>query len=326
MKRNVIIDGCVFSEGHFQGYVPEVEESGLSAFFLTVPFSEQGFREAQLSIGHIYRLVKEETYRLCIARNVQDLFSPDIAIILTFQDPNPIENKLNFLDIFYELGVRVIQLTYNKGSYFGSGCTEGSHGGLTDLGRKAVKRMNELGILVDLSHCNKKTALEALAVSEVPVVFSHANVRSISENPRNKTDEEIRLVAETGGVVGLTPWGPICWKGGDTPPTLDDYLDHVDYVVDLVGIDHVSFGTDNTIDERKDLQGIVEQSTHYPEVVAAFDKKLGSHLDVRYARGFQGIVYIKNVIGGLKERGYGEEDIHKFLGNNLLRVMESVWK
>jgi membrane dipeptidase len=245
--------------------------------------------------------------------------------MLAFQDPAPIENRIELLRVFYELGVRVVQLTYNKANYIGTGCAESTDGGLTDFGRTVVQEMNQLGMVVDLSHCSERTTLEAIEESRQPVVFSHANVRAISDCPRNHTDEELKRVAETGGVVGLTPWGPICWKREkDEPPSLDDFLDHVDYVVNLIGIDHVGFGTDNTLDGAADEEGTKEQGRLYPEVVGEYDRRVGTNPAVRYALGFRGHHELKNVVEGLKKRGYPEDAISKFLGQNFLRVFRII--
>src|SRR5699024_10088204 len=123
----------------------------------------------------------------------------------------------------------------------------------SDFGRELIYGMNRLGMVIDVSHSSRLTSLNAIEESTDPVVFSHANVKNISDNPRNKTDEEIKMLAEKGGVMGLTPWSPICWKGQvNEQPTLDDYLDHVEYVINLVGIDHVGYGSDTPPNEKID--------------------------------------------------------------------------
>jgi membrane dipeptidase len=180
-------------------------------------------------------------------------------------------------------------------------------------------------MVVDLSHCSERTTHEAIEESSRPVVFSHANVRAISDCPRNHTDDELKRVARTGGVIGLTPWGPICWqREKDEPPSLDDFLDHIDYVVNLVGIDYVGFGTDNTLDGAADEEGTKEQGRLYPEVVGEYDRRVGTNPAVRYATGFRGHHELINVVEGLKTRGYKEDDIKKFLGQNFLRVFKKV--
>ncbi len=333
MKRNAMalsIDGCAFSEGDFMGFSKDLFNSSVDAFFLTLPHSEKGFTETVRSIGSIYNLA-DKVANFHVARTHNDLVNGKLenkkSIILAFQEPHPIGFSLDNLRVFYELGVRVVQLTYNKAGCIGTGCTETFDSGLTDFGKKLIKEMNRLGMIVDISHCSNRTALQAIGTSSQPVVFSHANVKNLCDSPRNRTDEEIKLIAEKGGVIGLTPWGPLCWKKGlNKQPTLNDYLDHVEYVINLVGIDHVGFGGDNTLNDKEDRIGTAVQSALYPEVVADYDERVGTHPNVRHAKDFKGAKEIHNVIEGLKGRGYGNDEINKFLGENFSRVIQQVWK
>ena len=331
LSDNFIIDGCIFAEGEFEGCSKDIFKSGLNSFFLTVPYSSLGFRAAVRSIAKVYDLNDEGFQNLKIAKGYNDLIKSrkdnKISIIFAFQDPAPIENSLELLRVFYELGVRVIQLTYNKANYLGTGAIETIDRGLTDFGKKAILEMNRLGIIIDLSHCSLKTAIDAMTISQMPVIYSHANVKAITDNPRNKTDEELKMLKDLDGVIGLSPWGPLCWKKEKrTQPVLEDYLDHIDYVVNLIGIDHVGFGSDNTIDYNPDIKGIAEQSLLYPSVVEEYNKYVGTNPEVRHAIGFKGVQEINNVIDGLLKRGYKEEDVSKFLGENFLRIIKQVWK
>jgi len=329
--NQLVIDGCAFSEGEFKGISQKVIESPLDAFFFTVPGQMEGFHNCVDEIGRLYNLFDNKGKKIRIVGTLEDLADAKNAgeksLIIAFQDPHPIENSLDKLRVLYELGLRVVQLTYNKSNYIGTGCTETIDRGLTDFGRKTVKKMNELGIVIDLSHCSKQTAIDVLEISEKPVVFSHAGVKTLTQNPRNRSDEELMLLKKNGGVIGLSSWGPLCWNiAKKTRPTLDEFIDHIDYVVNKVGIGHVGFGCDNTLDESKDLSGTTEQSLLYPEVVAEYNEAVGIDPGVRHAVGFDGVWEINNVIDRLKERGYVNEDINQFLGGNFLRVMKCVWK
>ncbi len=331
LSERFILDGCIFTEGDFKGYQKNNFKSGLNGFFLTIPYSGLGFRAAAMSIAKIYNLSDEDNQNLKIVKQYNELIQfakhDNTSIILTFQDPAPIENSIELLRVFYELGVRVIQLTYNKANYLGTGATETIDRGLTDFGKRAILEMNRLGIIVDLSHCSYRTTMDAMKISKDPVIFSHANVKAITNNPRNKTDEELKILKDLGGVIGISPWGPICWKEEKkVQPTLEDYLDHIDYVVNLIGIDHVGFGSDNTIDYSPDIRGTLEQALLYPTVVGKYNKYVGTDPGVRHAIGFKGVQEINNVINGLLNRGYKEKDISKFLGKNFLRIIKKVWK
>lgn len=331
LQNNFTLDGCIFAEGDFNGCSKDIFETGLNSFFLTVPHSTNGFRSAIQGIAKVYNLADDLSYNLHIAKDYDDLMESNkknkISIIFAFQDPAPIENSIDLLRIFYELGIRVIQLTYNKANYLGTGATESIDRGLTDFGKEAIIEMNRLGIIVDLSHCSYQTAIDAMKLSKQPVIYSHANVKAITDNPRNKTDEELKILKQLDGVIGLSPWGPLCWKKENKQqPTLDDYLDHIDYVANFIGIDYVGFASDNTIDYSADEKGTTEQSLLYPSVVGEYNKYVGIDPKVRHARDSKGIHEIHNIINGLSKRGYKEEDIAKFLGNNFLRVIKKVWK
>jgi len=329
--NRIVIDGCAFSGGEFKGVSQKVIDSPMDAFFFAVPGQMEGFYDCVVEIGKLYNLSDNKEKKIKIARTLEDLTEAkkagEKALIIVFQDPHPIENSLDKLRVLYELGLRVVQMTYNKSNYIGTGCTETIDRGLTDFGREAVKKMNELGIVIDLSHCSRQTALDVLRISEKPVVFSHADMKALSPNPRNRSDEELMLLKKNGGVIGLTSWGPLCWNPAKkTRPTLDEYIDHIDYVVDKIGIDYVGFGCDNTLDDCKDLKGTEEQSLLYPEVVGKYDEFVGTDPDVRHAEGFKGVWEINNVVDRLKERGYTNKDINQFLGDNFLRVIKRVWK
>jgi len=331
MKNLYVIDGCAFTEGTFTGVTEEVHNSLLDAFFLTMPGSHDGFLECVKKIGDIYNLCDDPAKRLMVIKKVDDLFEAKKqgkkGVIFTFQDPKPIENSIGNLRVLYELGLRVVQMTYNKQNYIGTGCVEDFDGGLTEFGRKVLKKMNEWGMTADISHVGHKTGMDVLRLSEKPIVISHAGCLGLTDSPRNKTDEELRLLRDNGGVIGLSSWGPLCWrKEKKARPTMADFVDHIDYVVNLIGPDHIAFGGDSTLDGTYDDKGTEEQSTLYPAVVAEYDKYVGTHHSVRHAIGIDGSWQMQNVIDELKNRGYDDETIAKFCGGNYIRVLKASWK
>ena len=154
------------------------------------------------------------------------------GIILSFQNASPIENELDRLGLFLALGVRVIQLTYHETNLLGSGCWERNDCGLSNFGVDAVREMNRLGIVIDLSHVGPKTTMDAIEMSEQPVAITHANARSFCDHPRNKEEEALKLLAEKGGVVGATSFANFLPKGFDS--TVEDFVDAID---DMGGAD-----------------------------------------------------------------------------------------
>jgi membrane dipeptidase len=305
-----------------------VSKDLVSAICLTVPHSSADFTATCKSIGGLWRQAVASGSALRIALKVEDITTAKadckFALILTFQHWEPIGNSLDAMQVFHRLGLRVAQLAYNDMSHAAAGCLEGDYG-LTRFGRRAVAEMNRLGILVDLSHCNDRTCLEAAHASSKPVVLSHANPHAKGPNPRNKSDAVIKAVAASGGVIGLSPWGPLSWRGPGSPrPSLQDYLDKVAYVADMVGVDHLSFGSDTSVDGSLDAAGTQLQAVFFPEVVADYDREIGRTMPIRYTECFTSPRELPLVVDGLLKSGLSRQDVEKYLGLNLLRVLSQV--
>lgn len=233
------------------------------------------------------------------------------GVIFGWQNATPLGDKLDRLRLFRELGVRIIQLTYNTRNLLGTGCAEATDDGLTSFGRNAVREMNRLGILIDLSHVGDRTAMDAIEHSADPVAFTHANARSQHDHPRNKTDEAIRLLVEKGGVIGANAWPRFFPNGFDS--TLDDHLDAIDYLVNLAGVDHVGIGTDFCQDQPRSW--FEQLGAYAPQVTEEY----------HHLRGLGDPTEMVNVATGLLGRGYDEDDVRKILGGNFLRLFDRVW-
>ena len=245
------------------------------------------------------------------------------GIILGFQNASPIENELDRLGLFLALGVRVIQLTYHETNLLGSGCWERNDAGLSNFGVDAVREMNQLGILIDLSHVGPTTTLEAIETSEQPVAITHANARSLCGHPRNKEEEALVALAEKGGVVGATSFAPFLPKEFDS--TVEDFVDAIDDMVERIGIDHVAFGTDSTHDQPLEFWHYIvsQQGTKFPSTFAD-----GSvpYTELSFQpKGMETPAEFPNLAEALADRGYGGEEIGKLLGGNWLRLFERVW-
>ncbi len=242
------------------------------------------------------------------------------AVMLNFQNTAHLRGDLRNLELFHSLGVRQIQLTYNSLNDVGCGCTERTDGGLSYFGIDAIARMNELGILVDLSHSNERTALDAIAVARKPLAITHTNCRALRDHPRCKTDEEIRKVAAIGGVVGMTTYGT--FVGARAPVTLDDFIRHVEHAVKIAGMDHVGIGSDTAI-----------QPVDYPKSEAEFNEHARSPSNFRpmpdvkwndQILALDGPSKFRTIADALKRRGFASRDIDKILGGNFLRLYREV--
>jgi membrane dipeptidase len=305
------------------GYFERMKQGGVTASNITVPYSVhantgQAIRELtehrkwlerspELAI-HVTRA--EDIERAKLEGRAGVIFGPQNAAFL--------EENLELLQFFYDLGVRMMQLTYSMRNFIGDGCFERANAGLSNFGVDLVGAMNEIGIVIDVSHCGHRTTSEAIELSNEPVVFSHAGVRSVFEHVRNKTDDEIKALAEKGGVIGITPYIAFLaeWQTGPRP-TLDLMFDHVDYAVKLVGADHVGIGSD--VNDRNE--------TRRAWYIREFPDRLGKTYFGDYPEGFEhSVAYFPNITRGLVARGYSDQEILKILGGNFLRVFRRVWK
>ena len=245
------------------------------------------------------------------------------GIILSFQNASPIENELDRLGLFLALGVRVIQLTYHETNLLGSGCWERNDCGLSNFGVDAVREMNRLGIVIDLSHVGPKTTMDAIELSEQPVAITHANARSFCNHPRNKEEEALKLLAEKGGVVGATSFANFLPKGFDS--TVEDFVDAIDDMVERIGIDHVAIGTDSTHDQPLEFWHYIasQQGTKFPSTFAD-----GSvpYTELSFQpKGIDSPAEFPNLAEALAKRGYRAEEITKLLGGNWMSLFERVW-
>lgn len=246
-----------------------------------------------------------------------------LGIILGAQNSTCVDHDLSLLRLLQRIGFRILQPTYMEQNRLGSGVLASPQGGLTELGHEWVSLMNELRMLIDLSHVGYQTAHDAVKASRRPVICSHSNPRALCDIARNIPDDLIRAVADTGGTVGATPF-PLFLRL-DRRPTLDDFYPVIDYLVNLIGIDHVSFGSDVT--ERRatkeQWQAGFGPNGLYPELSG-----LGGEWFVyeqRFTEGYDSLAHTGRIIDGLRARGYGAGDVDKIMGGNLLRVYEEVW-
>lgn len=250
---------------------------------------------------------------------VDDIFAAkkagQLAVVLGVQSPGWLEGKRERIRLMYKLGLRSLQLTYMERNALGDGCLEPENRGLTSFGMQVVRECNRLGILIDCSHVGERTSLDAVRESKKPIVISHTAVRAIAENRRCVTDEQMKAVAGKGGTIGITTFSPFIRT--DRQPTLDDYLNHFDYAIKLIGEDHVTFATD-WFDGKTKANWATPW--FYPEVTQ------GKQYDGLGLVGFSQRSELVNVVEGFLGRGYKPERIRKLLGANFIRVLQEVWK
>jgi membrane dipeptidase len=247
-----------------------------------------------------------------------------LGIILHFQGSEPLEDSLDLVDAYKALGVGIIQLAYNVSNRIGDGAEEPNDRGLSQLGKRMIKRMNEANVIVDCAHTGLRTTFDAIAESSKPVILSHANPRSVRNVSRNVPDEELKAIGENGGVVGILGYPPFV---SDKPrPDLSDYIRHIDYVVELIGIDHVGIAVDY-FRWQVPFVSDAEANRMRDDYVAkgAWDPNSYSPPPYHYPAGFETPDKLPGLIQGLSKRGYSDADLRKILGENWVRVYRQVW-
>lgn len=218
---------------------------------------------------------------------------------------------------FWEIGQRVSQLTYNSQNRIGSGSTERVDGGITDFGVAIIKAMNDVGMLIDVSHSGDRTTLDAIELSPKPIAITHSNCRALVDHPRVKTDEAIKALAAKGGVMGIT--GVRMFVKKTDPTTVADVVDHIDHVVKLVGIDHVGIGTD------ADLNGYDDTTPETNKMLRGAYKDSYAFREKIDVDGFDHPLKMYDLTEELIRRKYSDANIRAVLGGNFQRLLTATW-
>ena len=223
-----------------------IRESGVTALKSTLGGATGDFETAVTDIAAAEQLMEKRADLFLRVRTHADLDrarkEQKLGVIYSFESAAMLEDKIERIELFRQFGVRVMQLTYNRRTPFGVGCLDGEDEGLTELGRKAIAKMNELGVALDLSHSNTKTTAEGIAASKKPPLITHAGCRAVYMHPRNKEDRELKALADKGGVIGIYMLPYI--TASPKQPMLDDYMKHLEHALKICGEDHVGVGSD----------------------------------------------------------------------------------
>jgi membrane dipeptidase len=244
-----------------------------------------------------------------------------VGIVFGLEAATPIENELDRLDVLYGIGLRQIGIAYSDSNALGSGLKEPHDGGLTLFGRRAVDRMNRLGLAIDVSHSSDRTALDVCEHSRTPVLITHAGARRLWETSRMKPDEVLRRVADTGGVIGMSAAPHTTLSAAHPRHTIRSVMDHFHYCVDLVGIEHVAFGPDTLYGDHVALHRIFADLLRGSGADPA-----PAHELVEYVDGLENPTEnFANICGELVRDGLSDEDITAVLGRNVLRALGEIW-
>lgn len=309
----------------------EAHSSGVTAVNITLGYvagPQEPFEYTVKTIGVWDEILRAHPRDLLKVYSAADILRAKaegkVGLIYGFQNALQIGDRLERVDIFGDLGVKVIQLTYNPRNTLGDGSMAPENRGLTPLGRQVVERLNARRIMVDLSHSGEQTCLDAIQASKAPISINHTGCRALTDLPRNKTDAELREVAQKGGFVGIY-FMPFLTLDGH--PHAADVVAHIDHAVNVCGEDHVGIGTDGSVTGIDDLQ--------------AYQASLAKEIEARRAAGIgatgerpdtypfvvdlRGEGQFRKLAGLLKEKGYSTARIEKIMGRNFLRYAHDIW-
>jgi membrane dipeptidase len=309
----------------------DARASGLTAVNQTIGYVSGAMDPFEYSVAEIAdwdRLIRSRDAELLKVLTAADIRrareTGRIGVILGFQNSAMMGSDARRVAVFANLGMRVIQLTYNVRNQLGDGAMASENLGLTPFGREVVHELNEQRVMVDLSHSGEQTCLDAIAASKAPIIISHTGCRAVADLPRNKSDRELRAVAEKGGLVGIY-FMPFLAIGRQ--PTANDLLAHIDHGVDVCGEDHVCIGTDGTVSQIDDMTSYLERlKVEVAERKAAGIGAAGERADiVPFLPDLQGPAKFRRLAALLSDRGYPESRVEKILGLNFLRYAEAIW-
>ncbi|MEO9468658.1 membrane dipeptidase [Parasphingorhabdus sp.] len=309
----------------------DAKASGMSAANVTIGFVAGDMEPFEHSVREVAQwdaLIRHNSDQLIKVLDAQDIHEAHAAgktgIILGFQNAAMMGDDASRVEIFGDLGVRVIQLTYNIRNQLGDGSMVAENRGLTDFGRDVLEQLNAHNILVDLSHSGEQTCLDALAASRAPISITHTGCRAVTDLPRNKTDEELRMLADKGGVAGMY-YMPFLAIGRQAMAT--DLVQHLEHAINVCGEDHVGIGSDGGVTAVDDMPAY--RAEIRKEVAARRAAGIGAKGEtadiVPMLPDIQGPDKFWKLADMLESRGHPAARIDKILGGNFLRLMDDIW-
>lgn len=298
----------------------EMLDSGLNAITKTMcdpkTFQRETLDVALEGIRSFDAWIESNPRQVLKGKSVADLDRAKrdgkIAVFYLIHNSTPFGKDLDMVDTFYGLGLRSVQMTYNFQNWAGSGCQERSNSGLSVFGLELVEKLNDTNMLIDCSHANMQTMADTIRASIVPIIVSHTGCLAIHKNTRNTTDENLRLLADNGGVVGIDQIRPHITTLREG--ALQHYLNHLEHAVNVCGIDHVGIGSD------RDHRYIDMTPEYLDELRAEQGANLNEDLLPWFMVELNGPRRMETIWGGLKDRGLSDGQVEKIMGENVRRV------
>jgi membrane dipeptidase len=323
-SAHIIVDALQIPTAE-RRWFEEWRDGGLGCVHTTMAVWE-GARETLSYISKYKRVLEENADIVEQATTADDIeriaAAGKTAVVFGFQNTAPVEHDIELFRVFRDLGVRVIQLTYNLQNYVGCGYWEQNDTGVSSrFGRKAIDEMNALGILIDLSHCGERTTLDAIDQSARPVSITHANPREFVGSPtfgagRLKTTEAIKALAKRGGVLGLSPNRNMIKRGAET--TLQEFCDMVAWTVERIGVDAIGIGTDYCPGHSPSVRTWWRYARWSRESAPAAQMQIAPHEG--WQQWLRSPADFPNIVDGLTQHGFSDAEVAKIMGGNFMRL------
>lgn len=320
-KDLIVIDGLQYSNWN-RAIFKQLHEGGVTMVHATIVYHEKT-QETLKRIAQWNRLFETNGDLIMPIRSTADIRLAKqlgkVGIMFGAQNCSPIEDDIGMIEVMRELNMMIMQLTYNNQSLLACGCYEAEDSGVTRFGKQAIQEMNRVGMVIDMSHSGERSTLDAIEISQRPIVISHANPLSFHQAKRNKSDQVLKALGESGGLLGFSLY-PFHLKNGPDC-TLDDFCDMVTRTADLMGIDHIGIGTDLCQEQPTSVLEWMRNGNWSKEI----DYGEGSKANADWPRPlswFRDGRDFPNITNGLLKRGFREDDIAKIMGLNWLHFLD----
>lgn len=302
--------------------------SGITAVNVTVSggSGDEALEKTVAAMGYWEREIAEHPDALMKIRTVEDILraknEEKLGIIFGFQNTDMLGESTDLLGTFHDLGIRIVQLTYNLKNLVGDGCLQPNGGGLTKFGKKVVEKMNENGLLVDLSHCSTQTTREGILTSDKPVAITHSGCKAIYDHPRSKRDEELKLMADRGGVIGIYMMPFLNAQG---QPTSEHLMAHIEHAIKVCGEDHVGIGSDLSITPHVVTDNYIAQHRKFAEIRQSAGIAAPREDELLFVKDLNSPRRMEMIGEKLLDRGHSAKRVRKILGGNWMQLFREVW-
>ncbi len=316
-EESIVIDGLVIAKWD-RALFEDMRRGGITAANCTVSVWE-GFQNTVNNISAMNQLIDDNSDLILKVTCTDDIRRAKAlgktGVMMGFQNAHAYEDQIGYVQVFKDLGIGIVQMCYNTQNLVGTGCYE-RDGGLSGFGHEIVAEMNRVGVMCDLSHVGAKTSQEVILASKKPVCYSHCLPSGLKDHPRNKSDQDLKFIADHGGFVGVTMFAPFLKNGIHS--SIEDYVEAIEYIYNLVGEDQIGIGTDFT--QGQD-EAFFEWLTHDK----GYARRLTRFGEIINPEGIRTLGEFPNLTDALLRRGFSERQVSKIMGENWVRVLADVW-